>query len=292
MLHPILRILFGLLFITSAVLKLFPLDYFELILVQQVGIGWSMVPWLARAIILFEFFIGTSIVFGFKTKLNLQASLAMLVFFSTYIITQVLLGNGEEDCGCFGELIPMDGPTSLAKNGDMFVFGLYLLWKLEELKKWSVGIVSPILFILAIPALLIALPIPTIEPDEDFQLDYELLSPYFLENSKESNQQIYVIMYAKCHHCEKLASLISKMDPSEVNDRLRLVILGGEDKVEAFVEKTGIQAFPFARSGERALVAAINGTFPALALVENEEVVSKWTGKEINIVLLSDLLDL
>lgn len=289
---PILRILFGALFVASAVLKLFPIEYFELILVKQVGISWSLVPWLARGIILFEFFLGTSIAFGFLTKRSLQASLALLVFFSTYILTQIVLGNGSEDCGCFGELIPMDGPTSLIKNGVLFALGVFLLMKLKELEIWTIGLVSPILLVVAIPTLFLLLPIPTVEPDEDFQLDYELLSPYFETGDQIVEQEVYVIMYAKCQHCEKLATLISAMDPGTVNDRMRLIILGGEDRVQAFVDKTGIHAFAYARSGDRALVASINGTFPALALVKNGEVVTKWTGKEINIVLLSELLGL
>ncbi|MEX2596570.1 MAG: MauE/DoxX family redox-associated membrane protein [Salibacteraceae bacterium] len=290
----IFRVLFGLLFVASAVLKLFPIDYFELVLVDQLGLSWVIVPLFARILILIEFTLGVAIVFGFMLRWSLISSLLMLAVFSVYLVGQIAAGNGAENCGCFGELVPLDGPSSLIKNIIMIVLGVVLLWKSLSIKRFTKPFVAPILTILAIPALFLIVPIPNVDPDADFELDTALMvrnDPYTALPINQGDKTV-VIMLAKCLHCAQLGTLISKLDPVEVEDELRIIILGKPEDVDFFIEKTGIKEFHYMRSGDTELLRAIGGKFPTVIQLKDGDLVNKWVGATVNMRLLSELLEL
>jgi len=292
---PTLRILFGLIFIASGILKLFPLDYFELILVDQVGLSWNTVPFFSRLVIWVEIAIGVCIVFSFKLKQSLLASLLMLAVFTIYLIAKVVSGDGAEDCGCFGELIPLDGPTSIIKNVILMLYGVALLWivKKSDQFRWSWG--GPILSIAAIPLIIGFFPLPEYTSNADFELDIELLEHNEYPNAPSTfkdGRKVVVVMLANCVHCAQLASMIAQLDPTEVQDELRIILMGKDDASDFFVEDTNIESFLLARSTDRELLGAVEGTFPTVIFAENGQVKSKWKGKDVNIKLLNELLQL
>lgn len=291
--YLVLRILFGLLFIGSAVLKLFPIDAFELVLIKQVGFSWDLAPLFARLIIISEFAIGVSIAFGYRHKASLIGALGMLVFFSAFLVYQIAIGQGDENCGCFGELIPMDAPTSIAKNLVFIAWVLVLLWQIDKDYRWRFSWISLILWSLAAPALFIALPLPSVdmnqEPTIETELIHSLNSTY--DWDLESNKKLIVVMMAKCVHCKQLASLLSSIDTELADKHMRIFIYGKEEDIETFKNETGITEFQVKKSGSRSLLQAINGTFPSAILVEDGSVISNWTGKDLNIDLLAQVLN-
>lgn len=292
---PSLRILFGLVFIASGILKLFPIDYFELILVDQVGLSWNAVPFFARFVIWAEIVIGLCIVFSFRLKLSLSASLSMLFAFTIYLMAQVLSGNGAEDCGCFGELMPLDGPSSIIKNVILILFGsaLLVLARKSDRFKWPLG--GPILSLVAIPVIMGFFPLPEYNADADFELDIELLERNEYPDRQTSfreGRKVVVIMLANCVHCAQLASLIAQLEPDKVQEELRIIVMGKDEAIDFFIDETNIELFPIARSTDRELLGAVEGTFPTVIFAENGEVQSKWKGKDVNIKLLNELLQL
>ena len=97
-------------------------------------------------------------------------------------------------------------------------------------------------------------------------------------------------MMAKCVHCKQLASLLSTLDKEKAADQLRILVYGKEEDVQDFAEETGIDSFDVRKSSSRSLLQAINGTFPSAILVRNGEIISNWTGRDLNIDLLSKVL--
>lgn len=292
---PVLRILFGLIFIASGLLKLFPIDYFELILVDQVGLSWNAVPFIARFVIWVEIVIGLCIAFSFRLKWSLMASMAMLVFFTFYLAVQVMMGNGAEDCGCFGELIPLDGPSSIIKNLILLAVAALLQWRHQKADRYKWWLGGPILSLVAIPLIIGFFPLPEYNADADFELDIELLQRNEFSESLApftEGRKVVVVMLANCVHCAQLASLIAQLQPEDVEDHLRIIIMGKEEAVDFFIDDTHIEAFPIARSTDRELLGAIDGTFPTVIFAEDGQVTSKWKGRDVNIKLLNELLQL
>lgn len=290
--YLMLRILFGLLFIASAALKLFPIDAFELILIKQVGFSWDLAPLFSRLIILFEFALGLAIVFGYKMKASMLASVGMLLFFTGFLTYQIVIGAGDENCGCFGELIPMDAPTSIAKNLVLLAWSFILLWKLEWNHRWKYSWTNLVLTAIAIPALFIALPMPSVDMNQEATIEGDLINVVNVAHGwdLETDQKMLVVMMAKCVHCKQLASLLSTLDKEKAEAQLRILIYGKEDDVQAFSAQTGIESFQVQKTSSRSLLQAINGTFPSAILVRDGEVVSNWTGRDLNIDLLSQVL--
>jgi hypothetical protein len=113
----IFRIVIGFLFIVSAISKLFPIEAFDLTIVNQGITNWNIAPYLSRFIISVEFFLGISFfVTPFVKKIAVPFSFLLLAVFCVHLIYLIATGSGSKDCGCFGELIPMSSLEALIKN--------------------------------------------------------------------------------------------------------------------------------------------------------------------------------
>lgn len=123
------RIILGLLFILSAISKLFPIESFDLTLVNQGITNWNIAPYLSRFIISVEFFLGISFfITPFIKKISVPFSFLLLLIFCIHLIFLISSGNASKNCGCFGELIPMSSIEALIKN-IVLIFLLYLIQK-------------------------------------------------------------------------------------------------------------------------------------------------------------------
>lgn len=113
----ILRFILGSLFILSAISKLFPIEAFDLTIVNQGIANWNLAPYLSRFIISIELFLGISFfITPFVKKIAVPFSFLLLAVFCIHLIFMIAAGNGGNDCGCFGELIPMSSVAALIKN--------------------------------------------------------------------------------------------------------------------------------------------------------------------------------
>jgi len=125
----IFRIVIGSLFIVSAISKLFPIEAFDLTIVNQGITNWNIAPYLSRFIISVELFLGISFfVTPFVKKIAVPFSFLLLLVFCVHLIFLISTGSGSKDCGCFGELIPMSSLEALIKNL-ILIFLLFLLHK-------------------------------------------------------------------------------------------------------------------------------------------------------------------
>ncbi|MBX2975722.1 MAG: hypothetical protein KF721_06285 [Ignavibacteriaceae bacterium] len=126
----VLNYFLGILFIVSAISKLFPIHAFELTIVSQRITDWSLAPYLSRLIIGLEFFIGISFFFtNYKKKFVYPASFILLMVFNIHLLYSILTGHNADNCGCFGEFIPMTSVQALLKNLVLNLFLIYLFLK-------------------------------------------------------------------------------------------------------------------------------------------------------------------
>ena len=125
----IFRFILGSLFILSAISKLIPIEAFDLIIVNQGIADWNIAPYLSRFIISIEFFLGISFFINpFVKKIAVPFSFLLLVVFCIHLIYLISTRSGSQNCGCFGELIPMSSLEALIKNL-VLIFLLYLVHK-------------------------------------------------------------------------------------------------------------------------------------------------------------------
>lgn len=100
---PVLRILFGLLFIFSGVTKVTNVSAFQDAIMNFAIIPDYYVEFVSYIICLLEILIGFCITFNLLTTLMLQIMIYVLVLFTSVIVVQLVQG-GDISCGCFGDL--------------------------------------------------------------------------------------------------------------------------------------------------------------------------------------------
>ena len=123
------RLLISALFLLSAIAKLYPTPLYGITKVfeegQLIPMGFSedFAPFFSRLIIGFEFFIAFAILqTHYIKKLVIPSTILLLVIFNVDLALDIFVGN-DENCGCFGQLIPMTPTEAFIKN----IFTIFLL---------------------------------------------------------------------------------------------------------------------------------------------------------------------
>jgi thiol-disulfide isomerase/thioredoxin len=123
------RLLISALFLLSAIAKLYPTPLYGITKVfeegQLIPMGFSedFAPFLSRLIIGFEFFISFAILqTHYIKKLIIPSTILLLIIFNVDLALDIFVGN-DENCGCFGQLIPMTPSEAFIKN----IFTILLL---------------------------------------------------------------------------------------------------------------------------------------------------------------------
>jgi hypothetical protein len=123
------RLLISGLFLLSAIAKLYPTPLYGITKVfeegQLIPMGFSenFAPFLSRLIIGFEFFIAFAILqTHYIKKLIIPSTILLLIIFNVDLALDIFVGN-DENCGCFGQLIPMTPSEAFIKN----IFTILLL---------------------------------------------------------------------------------------------------------------------------------------------------------------------
>ena len=133
-----LRLSTTVLFVFSAVSKLYPIEAFEKQLVDLGFASWSAAPYLSRAIIGFEAFLGLAFLQkNYLRSFFIPATAALLLVFCAHLTYTLYTTGNSGNCGCFGQWIKMTPLEALIKN--ILTLGmlgyLYTLTKNYEHKK-------------------------------------------------------------------------------------------------------------------------------------------------------------
>lgn len=138
-----IRIVVALLFLVSAIAKLYPSPYFaistfEVKQLYTLGFSDSLAPYFSRILIGIEFALGFLLLSNnFLKRITIPATVGLLSVFIIHLSYVTFLSGGNSgNCGCFGELIPMTPIEAIIKN--IIAVGLLIwLWKISENDKKS-----------------------------------------------------------------------------------------------------------------------------------------------------------
>ncbi len=114
----VIRFLIFVLFVVSAVAKMFPIWAFEKQLVDLGLMSWCMAPYFSRALIAVELALGIMIIQPhYLKRIVIPSTITLLVVFCGHLtIEMVKHGAMSGNCGCFGQLIPMTPLEAFIKN--------------------------------------------------------------------------------------------------------------------------------------------------------------------------------
>lgn len=156
-----LRILVAVLFIVSAISKMFPLWMFEKQLVDLHITNWCWAHYLSRFLIGLELATGLALLQNNYIKtIVIPGTILLLVMFCTHLSIEMYKhGAMNGNCGCFGQMIPMTPLEAFIKNIITIGILVFIFRKVENREAGHNRIVYPFaLFFASLSLMFIAFP--------------------------------------------------------------------------------------------------------------------------------------
>lgn len=239
----IIRVLISALFLLSAFAKLYPIPMYGITKVFEEGqlmpMGFSenIAPYISRFIIAVELFIAIAILQkNYLKKLVIPTSIIILILFSLHLSYSIFLGDSE-NCGCFGELIPMSPLQALIKNIITIAVLVFLYRNTEvneqnSFSKLSIQFLSILLLMFAL------LPVQMVGINKRVSS----FSEYVVSDmDMNEGKKILCFFDAGCEHCMDAAkSLTSFSDSIADFPEIHIIFSDSEeDKIPEFFTYAG-----------------------------------------------------
>jgi hypothetical protein len=296
----ILRILLGAAFLASGYLKLFPIETFEFNFIDIGVANWTTAPFIARALIGFEFLLGFFLLFNiYLQEFTLKATLSLLAFFTAYLCLQILSQGNNGNCGCFGTYLEMTPLQSIYKNIAMIILSYWLFVSNKQFNILYQKLKLFIFFIaLAIGTTSFALPF-ILNPVEFHiksqfnkdELNYilPLDKVYSIENNEipkidlRKGKHILCLMSLKCEHCKLAAYKMHIMYNRNPQISFYFLLRGNKEKyLSKFFETTRAENIPHSSYNTDDFMNLSGGEVPAIYWLQDGKVVNRSTVYTIN----------
>ena len=211
-----LRILISAVFLLSAIAKLYPIPMYGITKVFEggqlipMGFSESIAPYFSRFIIGAEFFLAIAILFNnYLKKIIVPLAFIMIAIFSIHLSTQIF--GDSDNCGCFGDLIPMTPMEALIKNIITLVILAFIYIKSEEISGKFSNLV--VLFLVITTIMFGSLPISnqTKTLDGNSSSDEFLLYVDDLSFTRSLGPKLLCFFDPDCDHCQHAARSLDSL---------------------------------------------------------------------------------
>lgn len=279
-----LKVLLGLVFIVSAVLKVIDMDQFEIYIYSYHFFSLNFSFLVARAAVIVELVLGIGLVSNTLHKLYWWGSMAMLAGYTLLLIYALIIGR-TDSCHCFGELLPFDPKQSLVKNGVLMVLFL-LVYRVKEKKTPFRWLILCIAIMASSIGVFVASPPDNYTdnylPDQNLQpelFDAMLQEKPFDSLNLTQGKQVVGFFSTGCEYCQMAAHKLSLMQqfygfPAE---NITYVFMGNEEGIAKFYEKSESAHYRDVLCSDMVqLLKAVNGNFPTIVFVEDGTVVHEY----------------
>ena len=276
-----LKVLLGLVFIVSAVLKVFDMDRFEIYVYSYHFFNLNFSFFVARAAIILELVLGIGLLSQTMHKLYWWGSVAMLGGYSLLLIYALTLGR-TDSCHCFGDFLQLDPKQSLVKNGVLLVLFL-LVYKMDSWRtpfRWLILIIA--IMASSIGVFVASPPDNMANTDPAHNLQIELFEEMLDEAPLDSlhldeGKQIVCFFSAGCEYCQTAARKLSLMQQFHgfPRERVTYLFMGGEAEVSRFYELSESDRYREVIYPDARMLKAVKGNLPTIVLMENGEVVKE-----------------
>lgn len=282
-----IRLLLGVFFISTAVLKLLSIDNFEVYIYSFGLFSYTWTTFLSRLLIFIELIIGISLILKIYFKQIWWLTMLMMVGFTLFLVYAAIFRN-DSNCHCFGSLIELDPMQSIVKN--IITLALLFLIKNEKshdykpvVKKWLVAgifVVSVAIPFVAVPMDVIYNKIYSEKENVNTVAFYKSLSDstYFDGNKlMDVSEGRYLINYALagCKYCrigaEKLTLMVDRHGIS--HEKVKFIIGGSDEAISRFIESTNTSDYEHWKIPAPQFMSITFGKFPLYVFIEDGKVV-------------------
>mgnify|MGYP006061936973 FL=1 len=239
------RILISALFLLSAVAKLYPTPLYGITKVfeegQLIPMGFSegFAPFLSRLIIGFEFFIAFAILQShYIKKLVIPSTILLLTVFCIDLSIDIF-GGVDENCGCFGQLIPMTPSEAFIKNIFTILILIFIYRNVNDRENSSFLLLFNGYLIISV-LMFSLLPIATNSTNKQVSTFSEYVDSEFNIND---GKKILCFFDAGCDHCMDAAKSLTKIGKELPSFADVHIIFSDteEEKIPDFLEYSGSQ---------------------------------------------------
>lgn len=285
-----LKVLLGLVFIVSAVLKLIEIDHFEIYIYSYHYFNLNDSFLVARLAIITELVLGIGLISHCLHKLMWWGSMAMLLGYSLLLLYALHIGR-TDSCHCLGDFLQFDPKESLIKNG-VLMFLFLLIYRMESWQspfRWL--ILCLIILASTIAVFFISPPdddLSYIEPEQNLQIEIfnDMLDDAPLESLHlREGKQIVCIFSTGCELCQMAARKLSLMQRfyGFPPYRITYIFMGSKAGVKGFYKQSESTYFRYVLYPDmERLLKAINGDFPILVFMDNGAVVHEYGFRDMN----------
>ena len=280
----VLKVLLGLVFIVSAILKVVDMDKFEIYVYSYHFFSLNASFIVARLAIILELVLGLGLVSHTLHKLYWWGSVALLLGYSLLLIYALTLGR-TDSCHCFGDFLQLNPKQSLIKNGVLMLLFLPI-FKMESWKtpfRWLILILaimasSIAVFVISPPDNLTS----NFDPEQNLQVELfdEMLDAAPLDSlNLREGKQVVCFFSTSCEFCQLAARKLSLMQQfyGFSEDDITYVFMGNEEGIEKFYEQSESARYHDVLYPDVArLLKAVNGNLPVIVFLEDGSVVHEY----------------
>ena len=280
----VLKVFLGLVFIASAVLKVFDMDKFELYIYSYHFFSLNFSFLAARAAIIIELVLGIGLVSNTLHKLYWWGSMVML-FGYTLLLIYALVQGRTDSCHCFGDFLQLDPKWSLLKNVVLMLLFL-LVYKVKEWKKLPSWLVFGVALVGSTVAVFAVSPPDNFTPsyNSEQNLQKELFDNFLNEPPLDTmhlqeGKQIVCFFSTGCEFCQMAAQKLSLMQQyyGFTSENVTYIFMGNEESVVSFYEKSQSAKYrDVLCDNVLEMIKVINGQFPTIVFMEDGEVVHEY----------------
>ena len=285
-----MKVLLGLVFIVSAVLKVFDLDRFEIYIYSYHFFSLNFSYIVARLAIALELVLGIGLFSHSMHRLYWWGSMAMLGGYTLLLIYALVLGR-TDSCHCFGDYLQLDPKQSLIKNG--VLMALFLpIFRMESWKtpfRWL--ILSLAVMTSSVGVFVVSPPdnfTSNSDPEQNLQveqfdamLDTEPLNAMNLREGK----QVICFFSTSCEYCRLAARKLSLMQQfyGFLEENITCLFMGNEEGIATFYKESGSTRYRSVLYPDvTRMLKAVNGNLPVVVFLEDGEVVYEYGFRNMN----------
>lgn len=279
-----LKILLGIMFIVSAVLKIVDMDKFEIYIYSYHFFSLNFSFLVARAAIIAELVLGIGLASNCFHKLMWWGSVLMLIGYTGLLVYALILGR-TDNCHCFGDYLQFNPWQSIVKN--VVLLALFAL--IYKVKGWRFKCdwIALVAMVLGCIGVVFAVSPPdnytsSYKPSHD--LNHELFAEALRQPPLDSvklteGKKVVGIFSSGCDYCMMTAQKLSLMQrfygfPEE---DVFYVFMGTEEGVESFYQESESTNYPYIIYNDVVNLLKINnGVFPIVILMNDGEIVGEY----------------
>lgn len=285
-----LKVLLGLVFIVSAILKIVDMDRFEIYIYSYHFFSLNFSFLAARFAIILEMVLGVGLISHTLHKLYWWGSMAMLAGYSLLLIYALTLGR-TDSCHCFGDFLQLDPKQSLIKNGVLMLLFL-LIYRMESWKtpfRWLILIIAVMASSIGV---FVASPpdnyTSNYDPDHNLQTErFDTMldeAPLDSLNLREG-KQVVCFFSTGCDYCQMAARKLSLMQQfyGFPEENITYLFVGNEEGIEKFYgQSESVRYRDVLYPDVTRLLKAVDGDMPTIVFMENGEVVHEYGFRNMN----------